>query len=543
MVRPTQSVPASIQPRSASAPAAPAPQSGAAVPVAADEVSLAAATMQAQTQAPTSVASAKPTAEAPLTALAPPSSTAPPAAPEVPELLTLEEAGQVEALRPALGTSAFWTAQARDEVDFFARVSVDREQGGFFTHIDADGMVTNPDEKFLMPTSRQVHAYSAAYRMTGDLRYLQLARHGVDFILAHHVQQAPEGGVYFTQRVDRSGAPLDEAGSSLVINEQTYGLTGLIGYYKATRDPKVLEVIRQGHEYLTKHFSDPVHGGFFDGVDPVTGQAATTKSYNSTVYPATSALLELAEIAEGDFREQVLDQVEELGSLFAEHFPDPETGFIVENFTADWKPDWRSWQRQELGGQTDPAGRPFLDATGNPLQSGTIGVGGHNTQGALFLLRADRLLREGGRPDEARSQAWTGVARGLVDGMLERAYDPQHGGWFDVFVRETGQNMWHTNKAFWQQEEGYLATLALARLTGESRYREAADKTLEFWDQKFMDRRPEAGPDGTTALVSYGDRQTVAADGAPLTDPKGAPGKSSYHTTEMAWLAREIDRW
>ncbi len=536
MVRPTQSVPSSIQPRSASAPAAPAPQSGAAASAPADEVSLAAAPAQNQTPAPASVSAEQ------TTPAAPPSATRPTAL-QVPELLTLEEAGQVETPRPALGTSAFWTAQARDEVDFFARVSVDREQGGFFTHLDADGKVTNPDEKFLMPTSRQVHAYSAAYRMTGDLRYLQLARHGVDFILAHHVQQAPEGGVYFTQRVDRSGAPLDQAGSSLVINEQTYGLTGLIGYYKATRDPKVLEVIRQGHEYLTKHFSDPVHGGFFDGVDPATGQAATTKSYNSTVYPATSALLELAEIAEGDFREQVLDQVEELGSLFARHFPDPKTGFIVENFTADWQPDWRSWQRQDLGGQTDPAGRPFLDATGNPLQSGTIGVGGHNTQGALFLLRADRLLREGGRPDEARSQAWTDVAKGLVDGMLERAYDPQHGGWFDVFVRETGQNMWHTNKAFWQQEEGYLATLALARLTGESRYREAADKTLEFWDQKFMDRRPEAGPDGAISLVSYGDRQTVAADGTPLTDPKGGPGKSSYHTTEMAWLGREIGEW
>ncbi len=115
--------------------------------------------------------------------------------------------------------------------------------------------------------------------------------------------------------------------------------------------------------------------------------------------------------------------------------------------------------------------------------------------------------------------------------MLDRGYDKEHGGWYDVFVRETGQNMWHTNKAFWQQEEGYLATLAMSRIDPDPRYKQASEQTLKFWDHYFIDR--EVG----------GDRQTVAADGAPLTDPKGGPGKSSYHSTEMAKLAMEINKW
>ncbi len=61
-------------------------------------------------------------------------------------------------------------------------------------------------------------------------------------------------------------------------------------------------------------------------------------------------------------------------------------------------------------------------------------------------------------------------------------------------------------------------------------------------DDRFMDRRPEAGTSGQVSLVSYGDRQKVAADGTPLPDPKGGPGKSSYHTMEMALLGREVEQ-
>lgn len=491
--------------------AASAPPAGAPLP--ADAV-----TLSATAQAP-----AAPTRPAPVQAAPPASETA----------ATTEAASVQETGRPALGTPAYWIGQARHMTDFFARVSVDREDGGFYTHLDADGNVTNRDEKVLMPTSRQVWAYATAFQMTGDLKYLALAKHGVDFILEHHVRNAPDGGVYFVQRVDKKGEALEgEEAQPLVINQQSYGLTGLLGYYRATKDPQILEVIRQGHEYLTRHFTDPVNGGFFDTVDPATGAPNATKSYNSTVYPATSALLEIAEHTDGDLQRTALEQVRSLGNLFVEHFPDPATGFIVENFTADWKPDWRGWQSQGLAGQNDAEGRPF------EIASGTIGVGGHNTQGALFLLRADRLLKQHGMQSDEESARWTSAARTLVDGMLDRAYDARNGGWHDVFVRETGQKMWHTNKPFWQQEEGFLATLAMQRLTGEERYREATDRTLEFWDRAFLDRRVENGVE-----VSYGDRQTVTADGAPLPDPKGGPGKSSYHSTEMAWLAREIGQW
>jgi len=311
--------------------------------------------------------------------------------------------------------------------------------------------------------------------------------------------------------VDKKGNPLEGAEAApLMINEQTYGLTGLIEYYKASKDPGILDIIHKGYDFINAHYRDPVNGGFFDSISPGNFEPAKTKSYNSTIYPATSALLEMADIAEGDWKKQVTGQIRELADIFIKNFPDPKTGFIKENFTEDWKEDWRGWQKQP---------------------EGTIGVTGHNTQGVLFLLRAEKMLSGEGMITEEESKTYKGAAKALLNSMLDRGYDKEHGGWYDVFVRETGQNMWHTNKAFWQQEEGYLATLAMSRIDPDPRYKQASEQTLKFWDHYFIDR--EVG----------GDRQTVAADGAPLTDPKGGPGKSSYHSTEMAKLAMEINKW
>lgn len=412
---------------------------------------------------------------------------------------------------PELGSKEFWTNQARHMTDFFAEVSIDKEDGGFYTHIDSKGQVSNQNEKFLMPTSRQVWAYASTYMMTGDEKYLELAKHGVDFILNHHMRTDDKGEVYWIQQVDKKGNPTEGAENApLMINEQTYGLTGLIEYYKASKDPKILDIIHKGHEFITNHYSDSKNDGFFDSVSSGNFEAARTKSYNSTIYPATSALLEIADIADGDWKKQVTGQIKELADVFIRNFPDPKTGFIKENFTEDWKEDWRGWQKQP---------------------EGSIGVTGHNTQGALFLLRAERMLNAEGMITKEESGKYKAAAKTILNSILDRGYDNEHGGWYDVFVRETGKNMWHTNKAFWQQEEGYLATLAMSKIDSDPKYKEASEQTLKFWDNYFIDR--EIG----------GDRMTVAADGAALTDPKGGPGKSSYHSTEMAKLAMEINKW
>jgi mannose/cellobiose epimerase-like protein (N-acyl-D-glucosamine 2-epimerase family) len=431
--------------------------------------------------------------------------------------------------------------------DFFARVSPDPINGGFYTNIDSQGQLMPDTHKWLMPTSRQVYSYAHTYLLTGERQYLDLAKRGVDFMLAHHQNRPRPDEIYWTQQVDAPGTPVPEetatAGADrrdLVINEQAYGLTGLIAYYRATPDAaekaRALEAIRAGHNYLTRHFSD-YDGTLFDNVDAASGRAVgpwsevapnpavlldgvatpervrtePTKSYNSTVYPATSALLEMAELDDAPTRERALRQVKALAEAFTAHFPpntpDVTSGqpdkslFIRENFTRDWRTQWRGWQKQP---------------------EGSIGVVGHNFQGAWFLLRAESLLKREGLV-ELGDHRYLRAARQIVDNMLScGAFDKQRGGVYDVFVRETGKPMWHTNKAFWQQEQAYCGLKALAARTGEEKYAAAARQVLSFWNDHFIDDK------------IGGIHQTVSQDGTPLTDPKGGPGISSYHAVEMA---------
>jgi mannose/cellobiose epimerase-like protein (N-acyl-D-glucosamine 2-epimerase family) len=454
---------------------------------------------------------------------------------------------------PQLGTKAYWVDQAAHVVNFFARVSIDWEDGGYYTHIDYGGNVSNPHEKFLMPTSRQIYGYSTAYMLTGDRRHLDLARHGVDFVLGRepqdgsslkgHLRYTSEGEVYWVQRLDKSGyLPEDGKDKPVVaINEQTYGLTGLIAYYEAIRDDaavpetekdKILDTIQHGHAFITNRLLDTTYGGFHDGYDVATGTPVVTKSYNSIVYPATSVLLDLTRIADGPWRRQTCTQIKQLANLFVEHFPDSSTGFIKENFKEGWTPEWRGWQQQRVRKETDEVPEVArVDENEANNFTASIGVAGHNTQGALFLLRAMKLLQGENMLTPEEASIWYRTAKQLVDNMLERAYDRQHGGWHDVFVRETGQKMWHTNKAWWQQEQGLLATGLLALLEpaeAGQRYRHATLQTLAFWDRAFIDQK------------LGGDRQRVTREGDPLPEPKGDRGKSSYHSVEMARLAIEL---
>jgi mannobiose 2-epimerase len=306
-------------------------------------------------------------------------------------------------------------------------------------------------------------------------------------------------GPYFLSAVGPDGAIVTDK-PVLVVNEQAYGMCGLVALFEMTKDPRVLEQLRACHAAFEARFHDPEHGGFFDGFDRAADKPVKIKSYNSTVYVATSYLAELASV-DSERAAAYRARLTELADLIARHFPDAKTGFIVENFTADWKPDWRDWQRQG---------------------ENTIGVVGHNFQAAWLLMRL------AGLPGVAAPSAktWTKAARAILESMLAKpVLDPATGAVGDVYKRETAEPMWHTNKAWWQQAEAMMA-LTLAQKSGLLRTRkvlEARDRAVDFYFQHFVDR--ERG----------GEYDEVDPAGKPTANAsKGHLGKSTYHTVELA---------
>jgi len=182
-------------------------------------------------------------------------------------------------------------------------------------------------------------------------------------------------------------------------------------------------------------------------------------------------------------------------------FVDPSTGWIVENFDASWRPDWRDWQKQA---------------------EGTIGVVGHNFQAAWLLVRAADLTVA--TADQARD--WRQAAATVLRSMLSKAtvVDRDRGGVGDVYVRETDQPMWHTNKPWWQQAEAILALRAAERagldVPGAAEVRRSV---TDFYLANVIDRR------------GGGEFAVVDRDGAPVQgERKGHAGKSTYHAVELA---------
>jgi N-acylglucosamine 2-epimerase len=100
--------------------------------------------------------------------------------------------------------SQYKTALLEDVIPFWEQHSIDDELGGYFTCLDRDGSVFDTD-KFVWLQARQVWTFAMLYnRLEPRPAWLQIARHGADFLLQHGMDE--EGNWYFA--LDRVGNPL-----------------------------------------------------------------------------------------------------------------------------------------------------------------------------------------------------------------------------------------------------------------------------------------------------------------------------------------------
>lgn len=403
--------------------------------------------------------------------------------------------------------SRVWKNSIVHSIEFFNQKAYDPATGSYASEIAIDGQHKS-EIRHLIATSRMAYGLAYGAALTGNADYLRRSREVVKFLLTKMVRRDRAGRPYFLNAVDPTGTPVNPQ-TQLVVNEQAYGLNGLVALATVTPDAQeraeLLSRISEFYKAFVIRFHDGSSdgsstgkGGFYDGFDLNTGRAITTKSYNSTVYVATSFLLELAQL---DRQVDYLNPLTEIGDAVARYFPDSRTGWIVENFTNDWRPDWRGWQKQS---------------------EGTIGIVGHNFQAAWFLLRLSQEPWIGA----SRQTRYRAVAKSILESMLSKAaVDRQYGGFHDVFVRETSQTMWHTNKAWWQQAEGVMA-LTLAQKMGVLATVDAAqvrDQAVNFYFASFIDRQ------------RGGEYDVVTREGQPTAETmKGHLGKSTYHTVEFA---------
>jgi mannose/cellobiose epimerase-like protein (N-acyl-D-glucosamine 2-epimerase family) len=411
--------------------------------------------------------------------------------------------------------------------------------------------------------SRLIYGFSAAFLLTGQMRYRKAAAAGVAF-LQDSFRTLSHDGSYcfwaFGRRRTKYGTQLiipSESGvdaGSIPLYEQIYVLAGLTHYYRISLDPNVLQDIGRTMRafndfYLdAKREGDPVflgNDGWFSHIDYATMRPERNanpdnnlkKNWNSIGdhIPAylINLLIMLDPLPQSDnpalvgLLETARDMLRRATELILAHFtdPDPNVPYVNERFLADWTPDHNyAWQQNRA-------------------------VIGHNFKIAWNLTRVanycDIMLQE---PTQAHDAPyWRDLSKRCMDmadrlgrNMTQFGIDLVRGGCFDTVERNptNGQKVeftWLNTKDFWQQEQAILAYLILYGRQGDQLFLDMARHTEAFWNLCFLDQE------------DHGVFFRVTENGLPvLSTDYGVRGghsdASGYHCFELAYLAHIYTR-
>ncbi len=393
------------------------------------------------------------------------------------------------------------------------------------TNLTYIGTPTDDPTQECATLSRLIYGLSSAYLMTGNRRYYDAARAGVEYQRNTFRTESHDGSFVvwchsYDTRTGRKTLPseFDDDRGAIPLYEQIYALAGLSQFYRISNDWETLDDMRRTLEFFQTSFYDKTHGGYYSHIDPTNfeptssalGDNAGRKNWNSIGDHTPAYLLNLM-LATENIRHQAIWRVfdrcrkmqEELAELILGHFPDPSgCPYVRERFFQDWNVDTTyRWQKDRA-------------------------VIGHNLKIAWNLTRIHSLL---GDPKYLK------LATQLADSMQIYGLDRIRGGWFDVVERTPRNGMpvefaWHNRKAWWQQEQGILAYLVLYGATRKPEYLDLARESIAFWNMTYLDH-------------DYGGVHfDVTDDGIPYTKEvrglRGSHSKSAYHVFELNFLAQ-----
>lgn len=411
-----------------------------------------------------------------------------------------------------LDTAHFWM-RARDDVN-----------GGYYNYIDDAGNPVFPSDwwwgtemcgrqfdyhlRTVFGQSRLAYAFTRAFMITGDVRYLDHAQHALDFMYRTGWDQQ-HGGWFFTQ--DQTGTPApwlpcdwwDPNAWKWTFN-QVYPLLGIAAISEATMTARNgshgrnaaysdnWSWLMRGVTLLDEKLWDRAHGGYYEDADldwsnprgkGFTGAADSITTHAVSLYLQTG---------NGIYRDRFLELADILAHRLVPTIELESTIFgFVENFDAQWN--------------IDPNDRE--------------GYVGHLLKASWSLARAYQVS---GNP-EYRTAAMKIIHEVWNNG----GWDHVHGGPFQDFDWMTGYIK--EGKQFWNVEQGFTSGITNYHIADNEADRDLnlqmADESLDFF-MNFM-RDPADGVAYTSTLN----------DGTPDDTTKGHLWKAGYHASEMGYLA------
>ena len=344
---------------------------------------------------------------------------------------------------------------------FWTTRSPDYTNGGFITHFDQFGNDMGDDEKSLIAQTRCVYTYASAHRAGyGDGKLLELARHGVDYLL-NRMWDEEHGGFYWM--TNRKGEVTND---QKIAYGHSFAIYCLSEYTLASGDERGIEYAQKVFDLLQKYAVDTAYGGYFEmfsrdwtlaGAGAAGGDRKTLDVHMhlmeafTTLYECTRQAIH---------RRKLLEVID----LLIHRIMHPVYGTGIPQFWPDWQvaPQLKfdviwGWDR-------------FTEDGVKPESEDNTSYG-HNAEFAWLLLHALDVLN-------LPSENYRESVQKALSHSVDYGVDWEFGG---VYVEGShGGKVYDREKEFWQQAEAMIGFLDGYRVLGDEKYAKAYSNVHRF---------------------------------------------------------------
>ena len=360
----------------------------------------------------------------------------------------------------------------QNTVPFWMKHNLDRECGGFYNYLDADGTLLCTDKPVWIQ-GRYTWLMALLYNQVEHRKeWLDLSRHGIEYLEKHCFDT--DGRMFF--EVTRCGQPLRKR---RYLYTETFGVIAFSEYSLASGDSKALAKARALYELLIRYYDNP-------GLLP-------PKVYPQT-RPAKSHAMPMILIA-------TTQQIRKTGD-------DPLYEAVIDRCLREVTEHFMRYDEKALLETVGPNGERLDTPEGRCVNPG------HAIETSWFILAEGRRRGDASLIEKACL---------ILDWSLELGWDKEYGGIL-YFVDVEGKpclQYEHDMKLWWPHNEALYACLLAHHVTGKKKYEEWYERIHEWVYARFPD--PERG-----GWLKYLHR-----DGTLSTTAKGNCWAGPFHVPRM----------
>ena len=394
---------------------------------------------------------------------------------------------------PDFRSPGFLRGHVRDTMAFYHPRCID-PAGGFFQYFRDDGSIYDRSHRHLVSSTRFVFNYAMAAREFGNTAYLDVVRHGLDYL--EEVHRNPRSNGYAWTIRDRK--PEDRT-------NHAYGVAFVLLAFASARKAGIAEAaagMDRTWNLLEQRFWDADAGLYRDEAD-VDWRFSPYRGQNANMHMCEAMLAAFEASGERRYLDRAL--------VLADHMTRRQAastgGLVWEHYDAGWNVDW-DYNRDNPKHLFRPWGfQP-----------------GHQTEWAKLLVMLGRHV----------DADWLlPTARHLFDTAVARAWDNEYGGLCYGFAPDGPRGdgkVCDDDKYFWVQAESLAAAALLAERTGDDAYGSWYDRLWTYAWEHFVDH--EYG-----AWYRILDRRN-----RKYSNEKSPAGKTDYHTMGACYEVLNVVR-